>query len=66
MGGPTVSAVNNEVTLLADKKPADAVKAKSVTQKPVAPTVGLNRKSFLAFVSGICSIRASLKGVADA
>ena len=45
-----VSALNNEVTRLIGKKPAEAIKEKSVYSKPATPysrPVGVNEKSFL-------------------
>ena len=43
-----VSALNNEVTRLIGKKPAEAIKEKSVSSKPATPysrPVGLNEKT---------------------
>ena len=42
-----VSALNNEVTRLLDKKPADAIREKAVSSKPATPymrTVGVNER----------------------
>ena len=46
-----VSALNNEVTRLIGKKPAEAMKEKSVSSKPATPysrPVGLNEKKALS------------------
>ena len=65
-----VSALNNEVTRLIGKKPAAAIKEKSVVAKPstlYARSVGLNEKSspptsmFVIFTSPV-SLKVELKG----
>ena len=37
---PVVAALNGEVTRLTDKKPSDAIKAKTLTQKPSSVVPG--------------------------
>ena len=52
-----VSALNNEVTRLIGKKPAEAIKEKSVYSKPATPysrPVGLNEKKFSPQVNVRC------------
>ena len=48
---PVVSALNNEVTRLTDKKPTQAIKEKAISSKPSTPysrPVGVNEKKALS------------------
>ena len=61
-----VSALNNEVTRLLGKKPADAIREKAVSSKPATPYMrpvgGMRESSHQACLCDTCTTLANLEG----